>query len=241
MSPGRDAFGKGSAFFRDRFRGMIADEPSPHADCCRAFGHILASLPSRARHGTDGARSESARIGSRQAVRGARFRATPPTDDCQGGPHGGVLQSCKPHAPNLIHGGRICAQDSLAETAAVPAHVHCSRIQFMISIPQEFFIGEMVMADDQENLDHGNTQEDSVHTDSVDKGRRAALRNIGALAGAAPAVALLLSPSASRANGHGGSPCEGNCGSGRGVAPGFTPNDTGAPGGSTGFLGKRES
>lgn len=48
--------------------------------------------------------------------------------------------------------------------------------------------------------------------------RRTALRNIGALAGAAPAVALLLTPSASRAWGRGGSPCEGHhdhdCGGG---------------------------
>ena len=50
--------------------------------------------------------------------------------------------------------------------------------------------------------------------------RRAALKNIGALAGSAPAVALLLTPSATRANGYGGSPCEddrhSHCSPGRG-------------------------
>lgn len=97
------------------------------------------------------------------------------------------------------------------------------------------------MADDKVSSDNAKAPGDNVQTDSVDKGRRAALRNIGALAGAAPAVAVLLSPSASRAAGSGGSPCEGNCGSGRGVAPGYRPGNTGAPGGSTGFLGKRES
>lgn len=45
-------------------------------------------------------------------------------------------------------------------------------------------------------------------TDAPDIDRRAALRNIAALAGTAPAVALLLTPSASRAWGRGGSPCE---------------------------------
>lgn len=67
-------------------------------------------------------------------------------------------------------------------------------------------------------------------------GRREALRNIGALAGAAPAVVLLLAPSTARALGRGGSPCEG-CG----PAPG-APSNTGAPGGQdTGLLGKRQS
>lgn len=50
--------------------------------------------------------------------------------------------------------------------------------------------------------------------------RRAALKNIGALAGSAPAITLLLTPSASRANGYGGSPCEddrhSHCSPGRG-------------------------
>ena len=72
----------------------------------------------------------------------------------------------------------------------------------------------------------------------VDVGRRAALKNIGALAGAAPAVAVLLAPSTSRAQSAGGSPCEGMFGCG--PAPG-DPTDTGAPGGNAGFLGKRES
>lgn len=80
---------------------------------------------------------------------------------------------------------------------------------------------------------------DKVETETIDKERRAALLNIGALAGAAPAVAVLLSPSAARA-GSGGSPCEEPCGSGRGPAPGYTPGNTGAPG-DAGFLGKRES
>lgn len=50
--------------------------------------------------------------------------------------------------------------------------------------------------------------------------RRAALKNIGALAGSAPAITLLLTPSATRAKGYGGSPCEGDrhshCSPGRG-------------------------
>jgi len=86
------------------------------------------------------------------------------------------------------------------------------------------------------NKDH--TNEELAPTENVDIGRRAALRNIGALAGAAPAVAVLLTPSASRALGSGGSPCEGSCGSGNGTAPGYKPPNTGAPGGQgTGLLG----
>lgn len=81
---------------------------------------------------------------------------------------------------------------------------------------------------------------DKSETEIVDKERRAALLNIGALAGAAPAVAVLLSPSIARATGSGGSPCEDNCGTGRGPAPGYTPGNTGAPG-DAGFLGKRDS
>lgn len=77
-------------------------------------------------------------------------------------------------------------------------------------------------------------------SETIDKERRAALLNIGALAGAAPAVAVLLSPSIARATSSGGSPCEEPCGTGRGPAPGYTPGDTGAPG-DVGFLGKRES
>lgn len=74
--------------------------------------------------------------------------------------------------------------------------------------------------------------------ESVDIGRRDALKGIGALAGAAPAVAMLLSPSVSRAQTSGGSPCE-DCGSGHGPAPGWTPSDTGAPGGNSGLLGRQ--
>lgn len=84
------------------------------------------------------------------------------------------------------------------------------------------------------------TDADKAETESIDKERRAALLNIGALAGAAPAVAVLLSPSVARATGSGGSPCEEPCGTGRGPAPGYTPGNTGAPG-DAGFLGKRES
>jgi hypothetical protein len=72
----------------------------------------------------------------------------------------------------------------------------------------------------------------------VDIGRRAALLNIGALAGTAPAVAVLLAPSATRADGGGGSPCEGDCGDGRGKEPGFKPPFPGdSGGGDTGLLG----
>jgi len=98
------------------------------------------------------------------------------------------------------------------------------------------------MAEDQSAPNQSQTDESLARSETVDIGRRAALLNIGALAGAAPAVAMLLTPSASRAAGSGGSPCEGTCGSGEGTAPGYKPPDTGAPGGeTTGFLGKRES
>lgn len=96
------------------------------------------------------------------------------------------------------------------------------------------------MTEKQITPDQRGTDEDVAIAEGVDKGRRAALRNIGALAGAAPAVAVLLSPSVSRAAGA-GSPCEGSCGTGSGVAPGWKPSDTGAPGSNTGFLGSRES
>lgn len=97
------------------------------------------------------------------------------------------------------------------------------------------------MSEVQGTPNSGGVKEDVVLTESVDEGRRAALRNIAALAGATPAVAVLLAPSASRAAGSGGSPCEGSCGSGKGTAPGYKPGNTGAPGGQTGFLGGRES
>lgn len=94
------------------------------------------------------------------------------------------------------------------------------------------------MAENQSIPNQGQKDDDIAHNETVDIGRRAALMNIGALAGAAPAVAMLLTPSASRAAGSGGSPCEGVCGSGQGTAPGYKPPNTGAPGGqSTGFLG----
>ncbi|MEZ5766837.1 MAG: hypothetical protein R3D80_03660 [Paracoccaceae bacterium] len=104
--------------------------------------------------------------------------------------------------------------------------------------------GRIVMIEHQRTAEQKQSQEmraqnDTAETQGVDMGRRAAMLNIGALAGAAPAVAVLLTPSASRAAGT-GSPCEEPCGSGRGPAPGYKPVNTGAPG-SAGFLGKRES
>lgn len=105
-----------------------------------------------------------------------------------------------------------------------------------------FLDGGIVMAEDHSARNQDQTDAALGHEENVDKGRRAALMNIGALAGAAPAVAVLLTPSASRAAGSGGSPCESPCGSGNGTAPGYKPPNTGAPGGQgTGFLGKRES
>ena len=70
---------------------------------------------------------------------------------------------------------------------------------------------------DRESSDSPGVGQDApVATPEMD--RRTALKKIGALAGAAPAVTLLLTPSASRAWGHGGSPCEGHgnkhCGGG---------------------------
>ena len=60
---------------------------------------------------------------------------------------------------------------------------------------------------DRERADGPDAGEGVPETPDMD--RRTALKNIGALAGAAPAVTLLLTPSASRARGDGGSPCEG--------------------------------
>lgn len=100
--------------------------------------------------------------------------------------------------------------------------------------------GGIVMGENQRKPNQDKLDESTLQTDCVDKGRRAALLNIGALAGAAPAVAVLLTPSASRATGSGGSPCEGTCGTGHGTAPSYKPGSPGT-GGDTGFLGKRES
>ncbi|MCB1355695.1 MAG: hypothetical protein KDK53_04065 [Maritimibacter sp.] len=99
------------------------------------------------------------------------------------------------------------------------------------------------MIDEKRTFEQRPLDETGAQAESVDKGRRAALLNIGALAGAAPAVAVLLTPSASRGDG-GGSPCEHDCGDGRGRPPGYKPSDTGAPGGGDSgsrFLGKRDS
>ena len=109
----------------------------------------------------------------------------------------------------------------------------------MISGPWNIYLyGGIFMAEDQRVPNQGRADEDTAHTETVDIGRRAALRNIGALAGAAPAVAVLLTPSASRAWGSGGSPCDGECGSGRGKTPGYKPPFPNRPGGQdTGLLG----
>ncbi len=80
----------------------------------------------------------------------------------------------------------------------------------------------------------------SEPAEKVDESRRAALKNIGVLAGAAPAVAVLLSPSASRAHGNGGSPVEGGF-HGRGPGPRYTPWGSGAPGSRPGLLGTRDT
>lgn len=50
------------------------------------------------------------------------------------------------------------------------------------------------------------TEDRARGADTLD--RREALKKIGALAGSAPAVSLLLTPSTARARGWGGSPCE---------------------------------
>ncbi len=98
------------------------------------------------------------------------------------------------------------------------------------------------MVEERSLSNEGQADIEVAKTDGVDIGRREALRNIGALAGAAPAVALLLTPSASRALGGGGSPCDDPCGSGHGPTPGYKPPNPGTPGGQdTGFLGKRQS
>ena len=94
------------------------------------------------------------------------------------------------------------------------------------------------MVEDQRVQKQGQTDKELTPTENVDIGRRAALKNIGALAGAAPAVAVLLTPSASRAQVSGGSPCETECGSGMGTTPSFKPPfPTEDGGGSTGLLG----
>lgn len=58
--------------------------------------------------------------------------------------------------------------------------------------------------------DFNETEQNGVET--VDAGRRAAMLKLGKIAGAAPAVALLLTPSASRAEFRGGSSFDGDGG-----------------------------
>lgn len=58
-------------------------------------------------------------------------------------------------------------------------------------------------------IEHENKTEIETHSDAAETlDRREALKKIGALAGSAPAVSLLLTPSTARARGMGGSPCE---------------------------------
>lgn len=72
-------------------------------------------------------------------------------------------------------------------------------------------------------MTHHESSNESAPLETPDRSRqidrRAALKNIGALAGAAPAITILLTPSASRAR-DGGSPSEqdghSNCGPGSG-------------------------
>ena len=122
-----------------------------------------------------------------------------------------------------------------------PSLARCCGWRFVIREGRIYSDGRIGMIEDRDVSSKGEPDVDKPATKGVDIGRRAALKNIGALAGAAPAVAVLLTPSASRALGGGGSPCEGACGPGHGPAPG-APSNTGAPGGQeTGLLGKRES
>jgi len=97
------------------------------------------------------------------------------------------------------------------------------------------------MVEEKRVADHTQGDTETTPDETVDASRRAALKNIGALAGAAPAVAVLLTPSASRALGSGGSPCEGRCGPQRGRGPSGAPSDPNKPGGEAGLLGKREN
>lgn len=95
------------------------------------------------------------------------------------------------------------------------------------------------MVEDKSVSSEDRMDNETSRDEGVDVGRRAALRNLGALAGAAPAVAMLLSPSASRAQGSGGSPCESDCaeeGFGRGPGAPGTQH-----GGQAGFLGRRQN
>lgn len=58
-------------------------------------------------------------------------------------------------------------------------------------------------------IEQDQTPEKTCASDTADRlDRRDALKKIGALAGSAPAVSLLLTPSSARARGFGGSPCE---------------------------------
>lgn len=91
------------------------------------------------------------------------------------------------------------------------------------------------MIENERTKNGGETDSDQAGDAPVEIGRREALKNIGALAGAAPAVAVLLTPSASRAAGCGGSPgeaCNGH------NAPTWGNPGSGAPGGqNSGLLG----
>lgn len=94
------------------------------------------------------------------------------------------------------------------------------------------------MSDNNRLKSEDETPGKAAAENSANIDRRAALKNIGALAGAAPAVAVLLTPSASRAAcGSPGEACNGH------VAPTWgSPGDGGA-GGDSGLLGNggRES